>query len=194
MPRPSMKDARIEQILDGFERCVVEHGLQGASLEKIAESAGMQRQILRHYVGNRDDILIAYAKRFIARAQAAQTELRDALPEKHRVRAVVEHLFAHADEGDSTDTLLFDMLMVEAGRLDELRELLAQWFEGLLDAMAFLLHSENPAADLDRCRSVAFYILSAHLIIDSLAPIIDVRAYRDAGADTAALLIGALDK
>ncbi|MGI9303924.1 MAG: TetR family transcriptional regulator, partial [Gammaproteobacteria bacterium] len=59
MPRPSLKTQRTGEILDAFQRCIVKYGMQGASLERISEEADMGRTILRHYVGNRDDLIIA---------------------------------------------------------------------------------------------------------------------------------------
>ena len=79
MPRPSLKEQRTEEILDAFERCIHRVGLSGSSLEVIAEEAGMKRSILRHYIGNRDDILEALAARTISRYQSETDELMDYL-------------------------------------------------------------------------------------------------------------------
>ena len=65
MGRPSLAEQRKEEILDAFGRCVAKFGLEGSSLEKIAEEAGMRRSILRHYLGNRDEMVIALAKKVI---------------------------------------------------------------------------------------------------------------------------------
>ena len=43
MGRPSIKAERREQILDAYETCVARFGVGGASLEKIAETAGLAR-------------------------------------------------------------------------------------------------------------------------------------------------------
>ncbi|MEM7233345.1 MAG: helix-turn-helix domain-containing protein, partial [Planctomycetota bacterium] len=67
MPRRDLTKERTEQILDALERCVVHFGLGGTSLERIAEEAEMKRSILRHYVGNRDDLIVAMAERLAAR-------------------------------------------------------------------------------------------------------------------------------
>ena len=37
MPRPSVKAERTEEILDAFERCVARYGVEGSTLERIAE-------------------------------------------------------------------------------------------------------------------------------------------------------------
>ena len=36
---------------------------KSSSLEKVADQAGMKRPIIRHYVGNRDDLILALTER-----------------------------------------------------------------------------------------------------------------------------------
>ena len=69
MPRPSLKLQRSEEILDAFERCVARYGIEGTTLEKTAEEAGLQRSLLRHNVGNRDDLLNSLVNRFISESR-----------------------------------------------------------------------------------------------------------------------------
>ena len=59
MPRPSVKDQRREEILTAFARCVALYGVEGATLEKIAAEAGIARPAVRHFVGNRDELVEA---------------------------------------------------------------------------------------------------------------------------------------
>ena len=66
MPRPSMANQRREEILDALERCILEKGIQATSLEYLADKANMKRTILRHYIGNRDDIICALSQRWSA--------------------------------------------------------------------------------------------------------------------------------
>ena len=75
MGRKSLAAARREEILDAFERCVVKYGLEGSSLEQIADEAGMKRSIIRHYIGNRDELVDQLVERAVGnyRAQVMQT-------------------------------------------------------------------------------------------------------------------------
>ena len=57
MGRPNLTEVRTAEILDAFERCVARYGLEGSSLERVAEEAGVKRSILRHYIGNRDEMI-----------------------------------------------------------------------------------------------------------------------------------------
>ncbi|MGH3225487.1 MAG: TetR/AcrR family transcriptional regulator, partial [Streptosporangiaceae bacterium] len=52
-----MAATRREQILDAVTRCVAEYGLEGTTLERVAEASGFSRGHIRHYVGNREEML-----------------------------------------------------------------------------------------------------------------------------------------
>ena len=82
MPRPSVKTERTAEILDAFERSVARFGVEGSTLERIAEEAGLRRSLLRHYVGNRDDLLDALVERFLERSSREMDVLFAALPER----------------------------------------------------------------------------------------------------------------
>ena len=70
MARPSVKAKRTEEILQAYEHCIALYGVEGATLQKIAEVAGIARPLLRHHVGNSDDLLNMALKRFIERSDA----------------------------------------------------------------------------------------------------------------------------
>ena len=54
--RPSNRDDRYEQIMQALIRCVARYGVEGASLAQIAEEAGLKRPLVRHHLGNREDM------------------------------------------------------------------------------------------------------------------------------------------
>ena len=66
MPRPSLKDQRSQEILDAYLTCVAHFGLDGATQERIAEEAGVKRPLLRHYLGNKDEMITALADYVVA--------------------------------------------------------------------------------------------------------------------------------
>lgn len=57
MGRPSVAVERRRQILEAAIRCIAAHGLAGTTLDRVAEEAGMARGHVRHFAGNRDDVL-----------------------------------------------------------------------------------------------------------------------------------------
>ncbi len=58
MARPSVAAERREQIIEATIRTIAEHGVSGASLDRIADAAGMSRGHVRHFVGNRDRLML----------------------------------------------------------------------------------------------------------------------------------------
>ncbi|MEM6915929.1 MAG: helix-turn-helix domain-containing protein [Verrucomicrobiota bacterium] len=65
MGRPSKAKERREEILDAFEVLIRQHGLEGASMDKLAEAVGCRRGLIRHYLGNREDLVRALVERLI---------------------------------------------------------------------------------------------------------------------------------
>ncbi|WP_254429764.1 TetR/AcrR family transcriptional regulator [Ruegeria atlantica] len=50
---------RSEEVLDAYMTCVARYGLDGATQERVAAEAGVKRPLLRHYLGNRDQMITA---------------------------------------------------------------------------------------------------------------------------------------
>lgn len=59
MGRIDIGDQRRPQIIAAAKRVISRHGIDGATQERIAEEAGMTRPHIRHYLGNRDELLDA---------------------------------------------------------------------------------------------------------------------------------------
>ncbi len=72
--RPPRTNERRLQILEAFGRCLARQGLEATTLDDVAREAGLQRAMIRHYVGNRD-MLVREATEHLAaayRSRAAQ--------------------------------------------------------------------------------------------------------------------------
>lgn len=59
MGRPSLAGQRRAEILKAAAQSVATYGLAASTLERIAAVAGMSRSHIRHYVGNRDQLIDA---------------------------------------------------------------------------------------------------------------------------------------
>lgn len=69
MARPRLSDQRQEEILAAFEACVVRQGLEKTTLEDVAQAAGQQRSLVRHFAGNRSDMVAALIERMVRRSE-----------------------------------------------------------------------------------------------------------------------------
>lgn len=57
MGRRSLVSERRPHIIASAKSAVAKYGLAGATQQRISEEAGLSRSHIRHYVGNRDDVL-----------------------------------------------------------------------------------------------------------------------------------------
>jgi len=57
MARPSLKKERNEAIMLAFAQCISENGLDATSLDDIACKVEMHRSLVRHFSGNRSDLI-----------------------------------------------------------------------------------------------------------------------------------------
>src|SRR5215469_18291205 len=92
MGRPSLADTRRPQILRAFEDCVLKYGLEGSSLERIAQHAGVRRSLIRHYFGNKDDLAEALVAGIIERTIAESQDLANATGEQPGAEALAGYL------------------------------------------------------------------------------------------------------
>ena len=120
MGRPSVKEQRTEEILDAFARCVARYGLEGSTLEHIAAEAGVKRTILRHYVGNRDELVEALGRRVEREFLQATEALFAWLPATGRIDKLVTVLFDPAWRTSSQDLAVAQALISASGRYPDI--------------------------------------------------------------------------
>nr|MBC8289580.1 TetR/AcrR family transcriptional regulator [Planctomycetota bacterium] len=114
MGRPDLTAVRTAEILDAFEQCVARFGLEGSSLERVAEEAGMKRSILRHYVGNREDLVQALAERVASRYRARFEEFREGISDRNRPAQLLDFFFPH-ESAETTESILVVEALIGAG-------------------------------------------------------------------------------
>ena len=68
MARPSIANERREEILEAFEVCALEKGLEATTLTDVAEQSGLPRSLVRHFMGNRADMVTGLIDRMMSRA------------------------------------------------------------------------------------------------------------------------------
>lgn len=191
MPRPSIKAERSEEILDAYERCIARHGVDGATLERIAEEAGVKRSLIRHYLGNRDELLAALIDRFFARSDAEVAELFDALPRWRRAESLVELLFDPA-YADPQSVLVSGALVAEAPQIPGLAERMRQWIEDFTGAIAAELEAAYPEAGRKACAEVAAGVVGIYINVDSLTVLGEMEDFHKASKAAAHRLVKSL--
>lgn len=169
MPRPDLTAERTEQLLDAFARCISREGVEGTSLQDVADEAGVHKSIIRHYIGSRADLVTALSRRTIDSWQREyEQSLADAAPGR-RFALVMDALFS--SEADPHEEPLFDALTRHPQAYPEATGL---WLAALEGAIAWLRHElriEYPASRPADRRLVASGVWALALSADEEIPV-----------------------
>lgn len=171
MGRPSMAAQRAEEILDALEICIIEKGIQATSLENIADKAGFKRSILRHYIGNRDEIICALSSRW-SQAYAKQwAELLDWLPTENSSEGLIEAMFVVSSKERVNNTIIGEALFSEAKRLPSIRLDQEKIMADFIKHVGSVLINDYPNADTTKTELVSHGIYANYLLAESLLPL-----------------------
>ncbi len=192
MPRPSLKNERRAAILDAYGRCVARFGVEGATLERTAEEAGLARALIRHNVGNKDELLEAFLDRYLGAASEESDNLFESLPDSDRIATLVEWLF-DPDYFDAEDVSVTNALITAAIDRPELAARLRQWTFEFTDALQTELERSYPDANAANLEAVATGIAAIYFNVDTFAPLGETDRLRRTSEAAVNLLLSTLD-
>ena len=158
MGRPSLAAERREQILDAVTRCVAEFGLEGTTLERVAETSGFSRGHIRHYLGNRDEMLKRFQHRLMMRHVQRMRDLCEAAEPGQRGRALVRFLFG-IQWAPGPDSAAINALLWAAARDESVRSHLRETYLAMERTLARALRADYPRAPAADCASTAYALL-----------------------------------
>ena len=153
MARPDLSAERSEQILDAFSRCVARSGLDAASLEEVAREAGVRRSIIRHYMGNRDDLVAAFLDRLEVRLQRQNDDMRAWFTANPGGGSLPGYLFQDAPDDELP---VLESVYSAARRNPAIAARLETWLQDFVDALGDVLRASFPHADQDSITTVAY--------------------------------------
>lgn len=192
MPRPSIKAERTEQILHAFSRCVARYGLEGTSLERIADEAQLKRSLVRHFVGNRQELVVMLAQRVIDDSDRMWEVTKQNLPAQHPVKQLLAYLFD--EKYSDVETVLVISALISASSNDPiLRVMMQGWMTHFIDEVSQILKREYSGLSDDDFDAAAFGLVSIYFNIDSLSPLQLCNALRKHARMAASMLIAQLD-
>lgn len=171
MGRPSMAGQRIEEILDALELCIIEQGIQASSLESIADKAGLKRSILRHYIGNRDQIIVALSQRWRNIYSQQWQQLLSWLPSENKAESLIEAIFSIGSSDRVKGTIIGEAIFSEAKRLPEVKQDQEQVMAEFLHIFSEVLTSDHPGADATDIDLVCHGIYANYLLSESFLPL-----------------------
>ncbi|MEM7602837.1 MAG: TetR/AcrR family transcriptional regulator [Verrucomicrobiota bacterium] len=169
VPRKDLSQERIGQILDAFESSILRFGLEGSSLEKVAESAGMKRTIIRHYVGNRDELISAMTARLVERYREQTTAMFEALGEEDRVETLIQILFSRENVQSAESIMIFEHLVLAGNRYESVRKPMADWTMEFVEMVEDELRRAFPTSK--DTSAIAFGLTSIYFNYVSLLPL-----------------------
>lgn len=171
MGRPSLASQRKMEILEAFEKCILKYGLDGSSLERIAEEGGMKRSILRHYVGNRDDLVIALAEQVVARYRQEFVGTLLDISGDNRIEQLLQFFFPKSPMETTENVFVLESLIAASEEYPVVGELLTGYIQELVDATSTQLKKGFPNASKNRCWAVAYGLVGICFNHESLAPL-----------------------
>ena len=192
MGRPSLVAERTAEILDAFERCIARFGIEGSSLERIAEEAGVKRSILRHYVGNREALVEALADRVIDKYEQAFASYLDQTSHLQPVDQLMGYLFPAKAVSSTESLLVLESLIAASASSTAIRQKMRGYVDRLIACCADLLHEVYPNASKQHCWAVGYGVVSICFNHESLTPLQPPPKYLRAAKSSALELIGTL--
>lgn len=157
--RPSKAPQRIDEVLDAFTRCVARYGLEGATLQHVADEAGMARGHIRHYVGNRDELRELFQERIINRYAQHAAELAAAGTPGFRAEAIVDYFFSDQMRPGDDDAAI-DALLAAARYDTDLRARIHAVYAGLETLLKQALTDDHPGQPPASYEDAAYEILA----------------------------------
>ena len=190
MGRPSVQAQRKEEILDAFESCVARFGIEGATLERIAEISGLARPLIRHHAGNRDDLIDALFERFQSQSSHAAKDLLQDLPAQDASLVLLDRLFDTS--GDQTSILLAESFIAHSTFNPDVAEAMSEWVSSYTGLICDVLATDFTKAEPSDIRIVAPGVLGLQLNLTSLAPFLSLKEFSEESKAAAMRLIHTL--
>lgn len=179
-----MAAKRRGQIVDAFLSLVVKQGLEQVNLADVAAASGVQQAAIRHFVGNRDDLIVAAIdelnRRYLAGCYAVAAESPD-------IETLVRMFFDPSVSHDP-DAIAFFHLVPESFHREVTLAAVKEAYEIFLRVIADGLRRSYPDAGEARIRDTAYAIGCLMEMNGTLQRMGFPRA-RATGAATAALVL-----
>lgn len=190
--RPSNRDDRYEQVMQALIRCVARYGVEGASLAQIAGEAGLKRPLVRHHLGNRED-MIASLQDYVFQGFSDQTEeMIGAAPQTQGSKWLIDVLFSDAGASSAEYVLVFAALTARAAEDTDLQARCRGVVLDFEEAVFSILQSDFPDAADDELEAVAHGIGAIYFNATSLASLSMSAAWAARAKSTAQMLFNTL--
>lgn len=153
--RPARGPQRREEILTAVERCIIERGVHATTFKAVAETAGLKRSLVHHYIKNRNELIQAAVERAVSNVESAVlNEMQEAVESGVDAEAMVDLMLNPRMQAPAVSALI-DELYIAALRDSQLRELVAAMYESFVTSLESALAQISPASNPERRRTAA---------------------------------------
>ena len=158
MGRKSLAAERREDILNAFEQCILERGIEGTSFQHIAQVLGMDRKMVSHYFGNREALVDAMTQRIIDTFDTYKNEALTQLEEAATVGDLVEIFHAHQQNSTERTEILWAEISAYAMRSQTVRDRLRRSYDKMFQAVGEVLEREYPDVPKHQLQTAAYTV------------------------------------
>ena len=157
MGRKSRAAERREDILDAFEHCILERGIEGTSFQHIARVLGMDRNIISHYFGNREALVDAMTQRIVNEYDSRMNEALANLEQSAGIMELVEAFYGSKDSIKRIE-ILWTEISACATRSETVRNRLRQSYDKMFGCVGEILKREYPNVAKKQLQTAAYTV------------------------------------
>lgn len=169
MGRRSVAAERRRQIIAVTIESIATHGVRGTTLERVADMAEMARGHVRHFVGNRDELITDAARAFYFGDDAIDDKDLDRVASAEPIvdpgwtaDEAMDYLFGEFAAPGSESAAAFSF--ADASRsMPAVHEIVLRAYTGIQSSLIEILRRECPQASEAKRRAVAYGVLTIAL-------------------------------
>lgn len=157
MGRKSLAVERREDILNAFEQCILERGIEGTSFQHIAQVLGLDRKMVSHYFGNREALVDVMTERIVNGFNARMNEALANLERSVSVMELVDAFYEQTNASEHTD-ILWTEICAYATRSEAVRDRLRYSYDKMFRGVGKALEREYPHVPQEQLQTAAYAI------------------------------------
>lgn len=157
MGRKSLAVERREDILNAFEQCIVERGIEGTSFQHIAQLLGMDRKMISHYFGNREALVDAMTERIASGFTSHVNKVMANLGPLATVMELVDAFYDQVNASEHTDSLWME-ICAYATRSEAVRKRLQESYDNMFWSVGKVLKCEYPNLTKEEAQTAVYTI------------------------------------
>lgn len=158
MGRKSLAAERREGILDAFEQCILERGIEGTSFQHIAQVLGMDRKMISHYFGNRETLVDAMTQRIVNTFDMHTNEALAKLEQSAGAMDLVEVFHAHQQNSTERIEILWAEISAYATRSEAVRDRIRRSYDKMFQTVGEVLERQYPNVPKAQLKTAAYVI------------------------------------